>query len=643
VNVFIKSIHLENVLSHEDTTLALDKLTAIRGANGGGKSTIVAATQALMTGLCDFTDARGAGIQDLIRGGADKAVITADIEDSGDLRTLRASITEKSGRMPTCTKAGNPNRDYLDYLAANKDVLSCLINSRSFFAKKPDDQKEMLAGIILPNSYTFEKWALDGLSTCGLNVDRSKKPMDLITDAYDAAYNERKAVNRSIKDWREPEKPAAPQTPVADIRARLKDRQDARTTAALKKQKAFSAWEKADDERGKYASKILLIESKLRTEHERREQIAKDLLSKTALKEHESIAKNSAKATELDAQIQSNLAELRVQRKARDAFDSIVDSGRCPTCLRELSDDVATTIGSSLIQRIDELDMRDRQLQQQRKELGDFAGAQKNLDAHIAAEKNVKIVDEHIADYEKQLRELKNQTEQPTAKPDTSQIDTEIADLDARIEKGNAALQEAVRAQTLSEQYETAIATKKTMDERQALLDKLCDYFGPKGVMAELLDKSVGPFQSSMNAILAGWGFECRLQFEPHAFDVRFAGKDRWYPLKTMSESQKLMFIAGFKVALAKVTGFNFVWIDEADTFLDANRSLLYKNLMSAGLDQIVVLQSDTRREIPKAPNSSFYMLSLDTSGGIPKTIAERLPLTNHNGYSNGALVVEGK
>jgi hypothetical protein len=36
-------------------------------------------------------------------------------------------------------------------------------------------------------------------------------------------------------------------------------------------------------------------------------------------------------------------------------------------------------------------------------------------------------------------------------------------------------------------------------------------------------------------------------------------------------------------------------------------------------------MQSDLRREIPKVPNSVFYMLSLDRSGAVPATVVERL------------------
>jgi hypothetical protein len=59
--------------------------------------------------------------------------------------------------------------------------------------------------------------------------------------------------------------------------------------------------------------------------------------------------------------------------------------------------------------------------------------------------------------------------------------------------------------------------------------------------------------------------------------------------------------------------------------FLDANRAQLYKNLMAAELEQIIILQSSDSREIPKANKAIFYMLSLDKSVDPPVSVVERL------------------
>jgi DNA repair exonuclease SbcCD ATPase subunit len=629
-----KSLRIEGALSHKDTTLELAPLTVFRGFNGSGKSTIVNCFNALVTGRTSFTNEKGQFLESLIRAGEDKCVITAEVGDAGETRILRTSITEKSGRTPTCKKAddaGYTGTDYLAMLAMKRDVLRVLIDGSWFFnpLRSEADQKELLASIILPATVEFDKWVWDAMTECGIgaNIIRTQKPFELIQECYDAAFNERKAVNRYIKDWREPEKPAnlAPNAP-DDIRARLKDRQDKRTECAVRKQKLVGDWDKQKSAMEKSGQQVEALKKKLESERWKREDAAKGLLSAAALKEHKKIAGEADKARKIDADVIAVRAEIAAQRRTLTIFTDAAEAGNCPTCLRDLPEDAVLGISDPIAAKIQELTERERELLKQRQAIGDVDGAQKNLDAHATAEKQVTLIDEHIAEAEKDLAEAEKQasTEMP-AQPDTTAIDAELADFDRRIEMGNAALQEAIRAESAVETHKKAMEAKATLDKKKEALEKLLDFFGPKGISAKLLDESVAPFEASMNKILAGWGFECRLSFSPFAFMVRNVGSEQFFPLKTMSESQQQMFRVSFQVALAKVTKFNFVVIDRADVFLDSNRAQLYKNLMAAELEQIIIFQSDDRREVPKAARSAFYMLSLDKSNDPPVTITERL------------------
>ena len=175
------------------------------------------------------------------------------------------------------------------------------------------------------------------------------------------------------------------------------------------------------------------------------------------------------------------------------------------------------------------------------------------------------------------------------------------------------------------------MATKKKLDTKQETLEKLVEYFGPKGIQAKFLDEHVGPFQASMNAVLAGWNFRCELQFEPFSFRAGLAGSGECFALRAMSAGQRAMFAAAFQVALAKVTGFNFVFVDDAEVFSEQNRVTLFKNLLGAGLDQAFVLAADVRRNIPVDQSGqpragmAFYLFTLDRSGAVPTTVVERL------------------
>lgn len=647
-----KSITIEGALSHKSTKLELAPLTSIRGSNGSGKSTVRNCFNALVTGRTDFTNEKGQFLEQIIRSGEDKCVITSEVVEDGETRILRASITEKSGRTPTCKRAddaGYTGTDYLAALAMKRDILRVLIDGSWFFnpLRSEADQKELLASIILPATVEFDAWVWPALEEVGLakQINRDQKPFDLINDIgapnTGLAYKERTAVNRYLKDWREPEKPAAQTVSVADIRQRLKDRQDKRTQTAIDREKVVSAFTQAQVARarliekieGKFDDKGSLVKDGLRQklagERLKRDDAAKGLLSAAAVKEHKRIAGEAERAKKIDAEVLTVRAELAGQRKTLNTFTDAVEAGNCPTCLRELTDDAVLAISDPIAAKIQELSERERELMKQRQAMGDVEAAQKNLDAHAVAERQVALIDEHITEVAKDLADAeKGASAEIPAQPDTTAIDAELADFDRRIEMGNTALQDAIRAESGIETHKKAMEAKVVLDKKKAPLEKLLDYFGPKGVSAKLLDESVAPFESSMNKVLVGWGFECRLQFDHAAaslYAVRNAGSDGFFPLRTMSESQTHMFRVAFQVALAKVTGYNFVFIDRADVFLDYNRAKLYQNLMAAGLEQIVIFQSDDRREVPKVAKSVFYMLSLDKSVDPPVTVVEKL------------------
>jgi len=625
-----KSLHLYNWLSHKDSMMPLDTLSCFRGENGAGKSSVEQAIEMLLTGRSASTDDKGTGSRDLIRRGTEKSAITAEIEDGGRLIKMRCSVTEKSGRTVTIKDPADESwtvSDYLAGLAMKREVLDCLCNGR--YALDMDDArlKKFLAGIILPTSVVWDDWVEGAVNQCGLQVDWSLKAFDVIVLAYDQAYNERKAINRTLKDWREPDPVAVQEMDPQSIRSRLNERQDQRTKLALQRQKVLDGWQRANDARGKLAGKVQGLEFKIATEQERRAVVAKELLSAKALKEAEKLAAGAEKGKKLEAEMQQNAGALAEVRRTLAKLNDLGEAGVCPTCSQAITPEVFAVIEVPIAEKCEFLTDQALDLQDARKLLGDYEGAERVLAAHAQAVKNLALVDEHIAGVEKDIAELKAEIaeNQETAQPDTTDVDLQIADLDSRIEKGNAALTAAIQADDARKAYAQALDAKARLDAKQGLLERLVEYFGAKGIQAKLLDEHVGGFERSMNKVLATWGYACHLQFDPFAFSLSFAGKDAVYNLRTISKSQKHAFSIAFQVALAKVSGFGFVVIDEADMFLDANRGQMYRALMGAGLDQVIVLQSDLRREIPKAANSVFYLLTLDRSGDVPVTKVERL------------------
>ncbi len=633
--MFIKSLHLKNWLSHEDTAIALEALTIFRGENGSGKSSVEQALQMLFTARSESTADNGNGSRDLIRRGEDKASITAEILERDDAVhpiKMRCSITEKSGRAVQIKKESDPawtGTDYLAYLALNRDVLDCLINGRRFIGLKDDAQKSLLAAVILPTRVVFDDWVEKAVNDCGLVLDWSKKAFDLIEEGYKNAYSERTAINRLIKEWREPDPVPVQEQDAQAIRARLADRQAVRTALAVERQKQIDASQQKGRQRADLGEKVSALEVKLAKEQSRRAEVAHGLLSKAKLKDAQDALKCADTAKSLDADLQRIAGELSAVERTYAAFDKLGDAGACPTCTQPITEAGFAAIVGPVIAQRDALLVEQRKTLEARKILGDYEGSNKTLSAHHAAEKGVKLVDLHIAEVEKEIDECKKELdasiEDPATEPDTQEFDVKIAELDTRIETGNQALTAAVTAEANRQHYQAAMEGKKKLDAKQALLEKLVEYFGPKGIQAKLLDEHFGGFEGRMNKVLEVWGFQAHLQFEPYSFGISFAGKSEIFSLKTISASQRWRFAVAFQVSLAKVTGINFLVVDAADILLDAHRSKLYGALMEAKLDQAIVLQSDIRTAIPNAKGCAFFMLTLDDSGEVPTTRVNRL------------------
>jgi len=637
--MFISKIHLFNWLSHHDTTLDLEALTALRGENGSGKTSVQSGLEILFTGRAVQTDDKGSGAKDLIRRGADKAAITIELRDKellGDRTAkMRCSVTEKSGRTVQVKDPNDPawtGPDFTNAIAAKREILDCLINGRYFTEMEDARQQKLLAAIVLPQTIEFEPWVQKAMADCELRVDWSMKASDLIRVAYDKAFDERKIINRLVKEWKEPQEPAANHDNAEEIRARLAQRQQQKTELAQQRGQILAQFDARMQDRQRLLDEGLRLQRRLSEELERKKVVGADVLSKAALKEKTAIASGAQEVARLDSEIAVIQAKIADVTKFLEQFDKVSEVAKCPTCQQAIPEEHFNQVAGHYIAKKDEAIAMERKLQDQRKALGDPAGAKSAIDAHKKAEKNFELVQKHITEAEAAIQENKSQVEvigeiKESDKPDTSEIDTQLADMDTRIQRGTAALGEAINAKNAKESYDQANAAKAKLTKKQETLEKLVEYFGsgPNGVQAKVLGQHAGAFQDSMNTFLAGWNFKCALSFEPWSFRAGLVHGEEMFALRAMSDGQRAMFGAAFQVALAKVTGINFVCVDAAEVFSNENRITLFKNLMAAKLEQAIVIAADVRREIPNRAGTAFYMFTLDGSSGVPTSRVERL------------------
>src|SRR6266849_904567 len=167
-----------------------------------------------------------------------------------------------------------------------------------------------------------------------------------------------------------------------------------------------------------------------------------------------------------------------------------------------------------------------------------------------------------------------------------------------RINKGERLLEKVQHFESAKERCEAYDREKSSLERRISLLDRLTEFFGPNGAVKGQLSGRMGSFTEDLNRHLAVFGYTCKIVLEP--FEIRVSSlKDKHFDLslKHISESEPFRFGVAFQMALAMVTGLQFVVIDRADVLDKEKRKMLTSLLLNSKLDQAIVLA--TSEEAP--------------------------------------------
>jgi hypothetical protein len=626
-------IQISSFRSHIETTLDLEPLTVIRAPNAAGKSSVEKAFEITLAGRTDETASDGKGSVNLIRAGHKKAHIAITAETEGEPRLIECALNG-TARTILVSKPSDPQytggKEFNEWLEMNSQTLSCLCNNRYFVSLKPAEQKDILAAIILPKSYTWADWVMPAAHALKLSINWAKTPFEVIEEAYAAAFKERTNVNRDLKNFVMPEGSTEGHDMYDAYSEKLRTRKQELDAVKAKKVSAESDARNAQNTLQQAEHRLAEAQRRQEREAALVTELDAKMLAPKKLKELEALAKKAPDAAKLDALIAELGISLKLKKEALAKLNAFSTTPACPTCGTPITEELIAALAEPVAKEINDLDAKYRQAFDDRKALGDPGDALKQVEDHHQAVKDQgaakgRIRDEQAAvqDAESKIDELK-----AAAKVDTSALDQEILELSNKVDFGTKAVTDARIASELKERKDAATIKKAKLTEQQASLNKLVNYF-EKEVKAELLAASIGPFTQTMNQVLAQWGYTCHISIEPYIFAIAFKGdndEDVDISLNHLSKSQKYRFSAAFQVALAITTGFRFVLIDESDIYDNEGRKNLFRALMNAELDQVVVLGTSEVATIPEVENSVFYRLE-DTAaeGHIATTKVHRL------------------
>jgi hypothetical protein len=638
----IDKIHLANFRSHIDTTLTFEKLTVIRGVNAGGKSTVEQAIELTLAGHAEGTSADGKGSVGLIRLGEKKALVDVHIADGENERLIQMALNgtardvlvtnpkdlEWSARKVEGDMRTNGEK-MRDWLKLNRETISCLCNNRFFVDLDEDKQKNILAAIILPKTYAWPDWLKPAMAEFKIAVDWTDSPYVIIEKGYDLAFKTRTDVNREVKQHQV----AAGDTSEADnveayterikereaeleqaIRASSGDKAAAQERASVRVQ----AERRRDEANGRIA----------REAHTVAEAEAK-LLSKAKLADAQKTANGAKKAGELDDEVRRINTTLDIKSAAQKKLADLLKAPKCPTCGIDISEETLAALITPMNEEMGKLRARVDEALLERKALGDPATAARLVQDHKSAEQEMERAKQRIKDDQVVVQDAESKLDTLTnsTNVDTSASDAQIADLRAKIQTGKTFVQKANEHRDLAMRIKSTTARRDELQERSKNIERLVKYFGEE-VKEEMLSGSIGSFTNAMNAVLANWGYTCQISIEPYIFAILFNVPERGMmpvALKLLSKSQRYRFSAAFQVALAIVSGFGFVIVDEADIYDSKGRAGLYESLLSDELDQAIILGTDERMDIPPVENAVYYRFEdVADEGYLPTTKVTR-------------------
>jgi hypothetical protein len=464
-------------------------------------------------------------------------------------------------------------------------------------------QKNLLAQLVLPPHYDFPKDTIEDVTNLlgqGV-VNFDGEPFAVIELAYKKLFSERQDCNRKVKEFIIPAALPRPQGVNSEsLKYQLSTLKEARQKQSVERDAASKKSNEGALKQARAKAKIETLEAVLKANKESLRTLEANILpDPSAVQE---VASHKAERDRLLAEQQILLGEQEAAKKESSRINAISGLGStCPTCEQEIDDSKLAQLMSSSVSERNRLANEYVKVTQSLGVLGDVDGAIAKLEKHKTA----------LA--EKSELAAKIEADKDAGGLfDSSTFDNTIADTDSKIE----AILQQIQPVIAAEEREKEIATKKEqftrLEAKAAKLDKLVRYFDKDGVKAKLIAEHIGGFEIKCNEVLKVWDYSCSLSIEPFKFEITdYRGVST--PLIELSGAEELFFYAAFQCAVSRTAGIGFVVIDRIDTLLPDLRPKLYQKLYQMTednvLDQVILLVADTSEQVPKLPNSSFFMI----------------------------------
>ncbi len=579
----------------------------VAGLNGTGKTSVKESLRWLLTGHCEGTDGKGAGAEVLIPMGQKIAEVQATIEGIG--RVNRQYTTVGGGSFNVEGFKGSSQIQHaalFGKLNTTPEFLDACLDSDLFLDLGHADAKAMVLSLLgvkitiptIPQPGVLHLSVRSDSDTVGKR-EFTEYTLDQLDALYRQAFEDRKAAKRALQQHTLGPKPVAQQMPALEaIEGQLGK---LRTLLGEQRQAVGS---------------ILGQREALSKEADR---LTVTLNTKVPEDPSDEIARVEQELAALVAPVQGpppaagDPQRLHFLKSQEEAIHEFVSRGALALCVfdRVPCYTAASSFTHRLLEIRDEIKTlesstapipEDRQTILQRR----LTALMWNQSLREANFRDVKAANQRRQEIRQELDALQN----------TAQQEEEIAKTQARIATGEKLLHDARNhfqaqaAYTKAEQQHASL--KADVDRLEALVEQL----GPKGVRVEALAKAIQTFEAAVNPYVKPFGWTITFDVEP--WQVSANGR----PVETYSRSERYRIGIALQLGIAQLSGLNFCIVDEIDLLDAANRSAITTMLLSAPLEQILILGTrETAQALPKVKGVLCYRLSKE---GDQSVIAER-------------------
>lgn len=615
----LKRLHLENFRKHADSMLIFNEASfvVVRGKNFAGKSTIGQAISMCLTPSTTGLATDGKGYLSKIKRGADMAVITADIQGKRNLiqRVVTLSVNG-AGRTQKSVCPSDPDwrpENFNRQLEENEAALTVCLNTDAFLRMDEKKQKNLLARLALPLRYDFDKRMVEAVAkVLGKEAPNFEgEPFEVINDAYEKLFEERKIANRQVRDFVIPEPPAVGPT-VQNSKAleeQLNNLREERRQRVQERDRAVAEASGHQLERVRLKSRIETLEEAVRKEQDKADALKAKLQPDDKLAYLRKLASGRTEQVKLEKEYEQKVNQGNRDRDLAAQLEQAFKE--CPTCEQSVDEQRLAHARVMVERRVVEGREAVRMLEQKIRALGDVGAAAILIDGH---EKTLK----ELADMDAAMVEKRRQLEQETnalpvvAEFDFQPYDRTIAECDAEMERVAGLLRPAIAAEERVKEIAVKQSQLKGLKERAGLLDVLVKYFDKDGIKAKLIGRYIGGFEAKLNEVLNVWKYACALTIEPYSFDIKNASGDV-IPVRELSGAERVMFSAALQCAVSRTANVGLVVIDEVATLLPELRAglnkRLYEMVQSGYLEQAILLVSDTSELVPNLAGAGFFMV----------------------------------